>query len=214
MIEIRIIAKQPGAPPSGLTSTLPIRISAAYPTVEHSTQRSAWSDQRSGARLRCPPPIILVMLSSARETARAAHPPSSGQDVGRCRRSSCSSPGAPGSGKRRRWPPARPRGLAFPMLSKDTIKEALGRHRPGRLGREQRAARRSLRGRPVRADQRPARPGGLRRRRPHVPPGLRRAVLPLVERSTTVLVHCRVPQDVLTERVAERQTSRARPRAS
>ena len=41
------------------------------------------------------------------------------------------------------------------------------------------------------------------------------AVLPMVERSTTVLVHCRAPQDVLTERVARAPgPRRAQPGAS
>ncbi len=95
--------------------------------------------------------------------------------------------------------------LGFPLLSKDTIKEALGRtldvdsvERSRQLGGASVDALYALidvqlgLGIPVVVDH-------------AFHQDLAHAVLPLVERSTAVLVHCRAPQDVLIRRVAERQ---------
>ena len=112
--------------------------------------------------------------------------------------------GSPGSGKST-LASRLAADLGLPLLSKDTIKEALGRtldvdsvERSRQLGGASVDALYALidvqlgLGISVVVDH-------------AFHQDLADAVLPMVERSTTVLVHCRAPQDVLIRRVAERQ---------
>jgi predicted kinase len=112
--------------------------------------------------------------------------------------------GSPGSGKST-LASRLAADLNVPLLSKDTIKEALGRtlevdsvERSKQLGGASVDALYALidvqlgLGVSVVVDH-------------AFHQDLADAVLPMVERSTTVLVHCRAPEAVLTERVAGRQ---------
>ena len=102
--------------------------------------------------------------------------------------------------------------LQMPLLSKDTIKEALGDtlvvdsvERSRELGAASLDALYALTG--VQLDL------GISVVVDHAfHQDLADAVLPLVERSTTVLVHCSAPHDLLTQRVLERQARGERHR--